>query len=218
MTTYAPTAQPTRSPWGAVQSAEQLAPGVWRVSTAGHGGIKLSPARNRAVPGIARAAGGWYEEDCDWAIAALVHPDAFPVRPATQQFDGDQIAYARRTIGRYQSPEVFEALLGEPATEANCDAVSERAFRARHADDFHVVCAWGDHAAWVPKGFVGVFACRGGRTPQGEYGPDQLYALVTKASYDARIATRGVHIVDPALDQVIEKPENLYAQKPRGAA
>ena len=59
---------PLHSPWGAVQHGERLADGVFFVSTAGHGGIKLDRARNALVPEVFRKEGGWYEEDCDWAI------------------------------------------------------------------------------------------------------------------------------------------------------
>jgi hypothetical protein len=64
---------PARSRWGPIQTKSELAPGVWSVSTAGHGGIKLSRERNAAVPAYLRREGGWYEEDCEWAIAAVVH-------------------------------------------------------------------------------------------------------------------------------------------------
>ena len=59
---------PLHSPWGAVQHGERLVDGVFFVSTAGHGGIKLSQARNALIPDVFRREGGWYEEDCDWAI------------------------------------------------------------------------------------------------------------------------------------------------------
>jgi len=102
------------SPWGPVQHAETLAPGAWRVDTAGHGGIKLDAARNRKVPGAARAAGGWYEEDCQWAIAAYVHTDvgdamlkrARAADPA--KYDGT--AYLEETLKRWESVAVLDAL------------------------------------------------------------------------------------------------------------
>ncbi len=59
---------PLHSPWGAVQHGEKLADGVFIVSTAGHGGIKLDRARNALIPHLFRREGGWYGEDCDIAI------------------------------------------------------------------------------------------------------------------------------------------------------
>ena len=40
------------TPWGAPQDIEELAEGVWRVSTASHGGLKLSRERWNALPGL----------------------------------------------------------------------------------------------------------------------------------------------------------------------
>lgn len=63
------TPQPRTSPWGAVQIADELAPGIWQVHTAGHGGILVSDERWRAMPAALRANpyGGahWFEEDCE---------------------------------------------------------------------------------------------------------------------------------------------------------
>jgi hypothetical protein len=64
--------QPKTSPWGQVQDADELAPGIWRVHTASHGGIFLTPQRHAELPANARettySKGGWFEEDCDALI------------------------------------------------------------------------------------------------------------------------------------------------------
>ena len=79
--------RPVNSPWGPAQSAEQIAPGIWRVDTERHGGYHLSPERVAAMPDALRCyvpyaarndcALGWYEEDIDWCIVCLAFPDAF---------------------------------------------------------------------------------------------------------------------------------------------
>src|SRR5271165_6274308 len=80
--TYAWTEAPTNSPWGKVDHTEELAPGIWSVSTPGHGGLKLSTQRNGMMPPYMKRAGGWYEEDCEWSLVALVFPEVFtPLRP-----------------------------------------------------------------------------------------------------------------------------------------
>lgn len=58
----------SRSPWGKIQRVEFFTPWLCRVSTAGHGGMKLSREFNRLVPKEVRSKGGWYEEDCEWAL------------------------------------------------------------------------------------------------------------------------------------------------------
>ncbi len=71
------------TPWGPPQDIEELAEGVWRVSTASHGGLMLSRERWNALPGCVRDAmltptgGGsrdgdgvvtFAEEDCEEVI------------------------------------------------------------------------------------------------------------------------------------------------------
>lgn len=94
------------SPWGPIQIVEELAPGVWSVATAGHGGLKLSPERVKRLPDICRATGysggGWFEEDCDWAIPALQFAD---VRQAMSISHAD----AERIVTAWQSDEIKAA-------------------------------------------------------------------------------------------------------------
>ena len=65
------------SPWDRIQTALILAPGIVSVSTAGHGGIWISPEREHQIPANVRAIARqyapapWYEEDCDCVIPAL---------------------------------------------------------------------------------------------------------------------------------------------------
>ena len=77
--------QPWRgtSPWGQVQRACELAPGIHQVSTASHGGVWLSSSRVTALkklfPGFVPCAGWpWLEEDCDACLAVLAWPELFP--------------------------------------------------------------------------------------------------------------------------------------------
>ena len=44
------------TPWGWTQDIEELAEGVWRVTTPSHGGLKLSRERWNALPGCVRDA------------------------------------------------------------------------------------------------------------------------------------------------------------------
>jgi hypothetical protein len=69
------------SPWGQVQHSEKFDVGISSVSTAGHGGIRVSKRyaeRHLSVAARRRAefyAGYyWFEEDCDWAIPAFELP------------------------------------------------------------------------------------------------------------------------------------------------
>jgi len=60
------------TPWGYPQDIEELAEGVWRVSTAGHGGLKLSRERWEELPDVVRDSflnATFAEEDCEEPIA-----------------------------------------------------------------------------------------------------------------------------------------------------
>ena len=60
------------TPWGWPQDTLELAEGVWRVSTAGHGGLKLSRERWEDLPDVVRDSflnPTFAEEDCEEPIA-----------------------------------------------------------------------------------------------------------------------------------------------------
>ncbi len=69
----------TSSPWGKVQTQKELAPGIIAVTTASHGGIWVAPDKLEKMPikATGYSYGGWFEEDCDWALVALAFPEAF---------------------------------------------------------------------------------------------------------------------------------------------
>lgn len=60
-----------RSPWGEIQWVEEIDQGIVRASTAGHGGYKLSPERNRKIPAALRNSDRWYEEDLEANIPVM---------------------------------------------------------------------------------------------------------------------------------------------------
>ena len=100
---------PTSSPWGEVEDGEQLAVGIWRVSTPSHGGIWLSEDRLRQLDEI---LGGcyptfcgdarWFEEDCDWCIPviafSLKHYEAACRQLRSMQSMGDKYRRAVRAL------------------------------------------------------------------------------------------------------------------------
>lgn len=61
---------PTSSPWGEVQDCDELCPGIFLVTTPGHGGIMVSPESAVCLSAAARKCGFrdggnlWFEEDC----------------------------------------------------------------------------------------------------------------------------------------------------------
>lgn len=187
--TYAKTLAPKSSPWGVVQDATELAAGVWLVSTASHGGVKLSPERNAAMPTAVRHADGWYEEDCDWSLAALVHPDAFTAKALTSAHD----------TARHWLPDEYTAITGEALTPSTSRALSERQFRAMTETAFVVASGFGSWSPFVPEGKVGVCAFR------ASDGAEQ-WALVDAAKYKAYPP----YVLDPEHDEFIPRPERTH--------
>ena len=89
-------------------------PDVVSVTTASHGGLRVSLTALARMPGAIRAttysAGGWFEEDCDWALPYLaLGLDAFETDAARA---AEVWAAAIRTVQRYHPRHA--ALLGVP--------------------------------------------------------------------------------------------------------
>ncbi|MCA1379448.1 hypothetical protein I6F34_01260 [Bradyrhizobium sp. BRP05] len=196
MSAYKSCPCPKTSPWGAIQDKRELAPGIWSVSTASHGGIKLSRERNAAMPAYMRNEGGWYEEDCEWAKAAVVHPIGFQrVVNGKTEFD-----HAMATLRNWH-PDAYEKFSGLPLVKGQSLIRDEQIFKAETHDKFVLRSAWGDWAHWVPKGKIGVYAHR-------ESDKAEKWFLLDKASYEQRrAADRSGIVIDPAIDTEIAKPE-----------
>jgi len=70
------------TPWGIAQTVEDIAPGIQFITTASHGGFKLSAIRRGQMPEVWRnkqtfAGDNWYEEDCDAALVVASFPQFF---------------------------------------------------------------------------------------------------------------------------------------------
>jgi hypothetical protein len=110
------------SPWGDIQTVTPLGADAVSVTTASHGGLCVSPAALCRIPEALRrtafSAGGWFEEDCDWAIPYLAL--------GLHAFEGDRGAALRmaavRTVRRWHAAHA-EALGVGPAQDASdgCD-------------------------------------------------------------------------------------------------
>jgi hypothetical protein len=189
---------PARSPWGAIQTKRELAPGIWSVSTAGHGGIKLSRERNAAVPQYMRSDGGWYEEDCEWAIAAVVHPIGFQRHlPTNDDPFRCEMDIANSTL-KHWYPDHYEKFFNCKLKPGEFRAKDGANWREKTVDSFVVAAAWGSWANWVPQGKTGVVARR-------ERDKAEKWLLVDADLY-AKRAGFGL-VIDFGRDQEVAKPE-----------
>ena len=73
-----------QTPWGTAQTIHTLADGIVSVTTASHGGIRVSPERMELIPEDLRRGciewsdgTGWFEEDCMWAVVYDTFPECF---------------------------------------------------------------------------------------------------------------------------------------------
>lgn len=107
----------SRSKWGLVQEAIQRAPGIAIISTASHGGIKLSRERNAVIPAPLRTADGWYEEDAEEYIVGMHFPRAMGSDWLTS--DDERRAVCEDKV-RYWFTDGYEAATGQtvPAKES----------------------------------------------------------------------------------------------------
>jgi len=182
---------PKHSPWGVIQDCEQIADGILAVSTAGHGGIKLDRKRNAQVPELFRTKGGWYEEDCEWAIAATIHRDAFLEEARQTSKCPDTLSAAIDSTCKNYFPDFFTAFTGKVVTAAESYVIRKRESATKNATNLVVIAAWGDWHDDVPEGMVGVKATLGGKRgywspEEGKVDVEDHNFLVPKEEYDTR--------------------------------
>jgi hypothetical protein len=169
-----------RTPWGVSQSVTEVYPGIQSVSTAGHGGYKLDRKRNAMVHEAWRNVGGWYEEDCEWAIVALTFKYEFPA---------ETVEGAIKTLKNWL-PIQYSLVTGEQVALEESSKLREIAAKEAAKGKLQSFVAWGSWNKHVPEGFVGVCAKVDGRDGAGE----GRYFLIPAEEYDGRGI---VFVVDP---------------------
>jgi hypothetical protein len=129
-----------RTPWGEAQNVEVIAPGIVDVDTASHGGVKLSPARNKLVPAALRQRSGWYEEDCEAYVVSAVFPEAVA---SGRRYGGDTELtdpdfHRERAWERLREwlPDDYENATGIPVEPGQSKSRDDAVFNAEHRDDF----------------------------------------------------------------------------------
>lgn len=199
----------SRTPWGTADYVNHPAPGVAFASTPGHGGVKLSPERNKQIPAALRNASGWYEEDCEVYIPMMFHPDA--MRDVKDEHDIESIReQGEQGVIRW-FPEKYEAMTGLTILTGVSASKDQKTWNELHVDDEIAVSArgWGED---VPEGMVVVSMCRGGRGERGENLKNSRDILVLKSDYDSPDFRHplgkhgGSFIVDPSKSYVDVTP------------
>lgn len=155
---FRPAMCPTSTPWGHADSRDCLAPGLWTVSTPGHGGYWMSPARADHFRATFPTFDGyaplpWLEEDLDCCAAVVLF---------APELRHESVFYAVEAVTSYKStprgedygtdaPEVFyfgivrEWLLGPEGERARTMAAS---FAASIKGKWRRGSMSGDSAGW----------------------------------------------------------------------
>ena len=205
------------TPWGKAQHVEQIAEGIFSVSTANHGGTLLDRKRNAQVPDYMRKSGGWYEEDCDWAIAAIVHFDDFAAYhenadwfyktgPNGKEYESKtaRLREGIHSILKNWRPREYTRFTGNALAVEESYVLRKEKFKLESADLIVGTGAFGDWAKNVPKGKVGVVACLGGRGENGQSHNEATCWLVDAERYAARDSFG--YIVDADVDEKVDGP------------
>lgn len=183
------------TPWGSSQLAIIHAEGIVCHSTAGHGGFHLSSDRNGKVDPLVRSAGGWYEEDAEWAIVALTFPDLFT---------GYERRCADETV-RNTWPELWERAHRRTLGPGESLSRDRAAFDQAHVEDWVVISAIHSkqHAEMTE-----VVARKGGARG---HEPEERRFLVPQSEYAAR-APFGF-VVDPVKHALYEGASSFVGWK-----
>jgi hypothetical protein len=171
-----------KTPWGWSQEIQEIAPGIRAITTSSHGGYKLDPKMNAKVHVAWRTRGGWYEEDCEWAIVAYTFRDC----PC---FSAADVAQALHKL-KSQYPDAYTFVTGETVRVEESYVLQRRAEEEAAKGKLQSYVAWGSWHNLVPKGQVGVCCKVDGREGTGP----ERYFLVPEKEYELRSS---VFVVDP---------------------
>ena len=187
------------TPWGMSQGVTSYDEGIECHTTAEHGGFRLSPERNGMVHPRWRSQGGWYEEDCGWAIVAITFPELFTAQ---------ERRHAERTIKDIWPDEweaIFDVVLG-PGESVEKD---RRRFHESHASDWIVTAAI---TSSHHPGMVECVATLGGKRDPGI---EERRFLVPKAEYEVG---RFGFVINAERHQACDGPSDFVAWGARAAS
>lgn len=182
------------TPWGPSQQTEIIAPGIKQVSTASHGGVFLEAHLNEQVPDYMRIESGWYEEDCEWSITAVVFEKEWRAyAEAKRLISGDNLMECAFNTLKHWYPDLYERFAGQKLQPGESTTRDQAVLMQKHAGDFTVSSAWGDWHKDVPLGSVGIYARRASDGAE-------KYFLVPKEDYDeerwAQYGCASIFVVD----------------------
>ncbi len=206
----------SQSPWGTIDGVTDILPGMWFVSTPSHGGIKLSLERQKQIPEYLRTGKravpdtgkSWYEEDCEWAIPYCVFEKELKEQGrgiAGKLWSNERHKETLRTW----YPDQYEKFYGVTLKPGESMKRDEEVFYKEHAEDWLVICAWGDWYKDTPRGYVRVAATKGGRNGSGT---EERLFYVKGETYSSRGNLSHVIDMDTDLEILNEEEDAIESQ------
>lgn len=191
---------PTSTPWGSAQNVTSITRGIRSVSTAGHGGILVSPTKNAMIPEYMRESSGAYEEDCEWAIPAVVFEKEWREWANTTSWTtGDiQMECAWSTLKNW-NPNAYQKFTGKTLEIGESYVNDERILKEQVRNSYVVRSASEALVDGVRTGMVKVVAIR-------ESDGSKIHGLVPQDEYKNQNRTVGkakTFVFDPDRHQII---------------
>jgi len=151
------------TPWGRAEEVVEIASGILSVITLSHGGIILDATRTAAMPiymsnNTFTKNPSTYEEDCDWAMPALVFETEFTNYWSIQHMDVASLLRDAKLALCHCQPEAYEQFYGLTLMPGQSSKRDRQTFLDRNKENWLVVAAFGDWHLQVPKDMVGVSA------------------------------------------------------------
>lgn len=202
---FANSPRPTESLWGHVQTAEEVIPGIWIVSTASHGGMVLSDERQAAMPDALRLDSPSYEEDCNWCLPVL----AFEAEYAASTIGRPSLLQLAHDTARCWHPDRYTAFTGETVPENKSHVLKERAAYTALIGQCVATSAWGDWAEWVPEGRIGFLVreiASVDHLGHASYTAEERWGLADKATWDACASLRPLAALNATM---IDRPARV---------
>ena len=135
-----------QSPWGKIDHFYQITPWLTWVSTSSHGGVKLDRKHNAMIPDYARCYGGWYEEDCEWAIAFCFLKNKI-IKDMNQHYENyewlnSMLSNCEKVL-RDNYPSLYESFFNTILNEGESRAKDEYIWNEINKDNYKLYCAIG---------------------------------------------------------------------------
>jgi hypothetical protein len=159
------------SPWGQIQYVRKYVPGISFISTARHGGFRISSKKNQEIlepfRKITNHSYVYYEEDSEAALVILSFQNLF---------EPQDIQDAHKTA-KNDYPHQYAKAFSTTVNLNESSTLRKEQFDQQNSDNFVVVAAWGESTSNCPKNMIIGLARRN---------KEEKYFLISQEKYKLR--------------------------------